>query len=526
MLARLRIGQRLTLAFGLVLGLLILASGFAVLQLFRLGNDLTQVVMVLGRQSDLASDIQFEVQAIQSQVRTIILSDNPEIVAAAQKKIEGAREHYRKASEELDRLLVSDRGRAAVKVMKEQAVLAREFNDRALAFAAQGKRKEATDLTVGEGGAANDRWMAELQTVCDFTSEQMRQGYEEAEAARRFATGALIVISLVALGLGLAAAGLITRSITRPITAFMGVLNEVSQGNMTLQAKVDSTDEIGQLGNALNKTLEALRATLRKVSDSAMAVASGATELSASAEEMSATTDQIAKGGESIHLSAGSMAAAITQFSASVQQVAENVRASSRHSDAAVKAAEEGGRGGMEMAEGMGRIKESTANIGKAIQVIQDIARQTNLLSLNAAIEAAKAGAQGKGFAVVAEEVRKLAERSRASAAEIEGLLVESRDSVETGETAVERTAHLLSDIQQAITGMSSMVTQIGTATEEQSHTSEDVAHRVEEVSREIGQNAAATQQMSATVQEIARTASDLARVSEELSAAMKVFKI
>jgi methyl-accepting chemotaxis protein len=178
------------------------------------------------------------------------------------------------------------------------------------------------------------------------------------------------------------------------------------------------------------------------------------------------------------------------------------------------------------MAEGMGRIQDSTANIGRAIQVIQEIARQTNLLSLNAAIEAAKAGALGKGFAVVAEEVRKLAERSRQAAIEIEGLLVESRESVEGGRTAVQHNAELLTAIRQAIAAMSGMVLEIGSATDEQSHTSEDVAKRVEEVSREIGQNAAATHQMSATVQEIARTANSLAMVSEELSAAMKLFKV
>jgi methyl-accepting chemotaxis protein len=526
MFKRLRIGQRLSLAFGLVLGLLLLSSGFAAYQMNRIGANLTQVVTVFGRENDLAGDIQFHVQSIQRHIRTILLAEDPADVAAGQKLIEASRAAYKKAADELAGLLSSGEGKAMMKKIQDEGAGARAANEQCLTLAAQGRRKEAVVQLLGEARKANDLWMDDLKALGDFTSGQMRKGYEEAEDARRFAMGALLVLCLAALALGLGAATLITRSITRPIGAFVGLLTEVSQGNLKVQVAVDSQDEVGQLGRALERTLEALRTTLRKVADSAASVASGATELSASAEEMSATTDQIAKSGETIHSSSESMAAAIAQFSASVHQVAANVRASAGHSEAAVKAAEEGTRGGEQMAEGMGRIQESTANIGRAIQVIQEIARQTNLLSLNAAIEAAKAGALGKGFAVVAEEVRKLAERSRQAAIEIEGLLVESRESVEGGRSAVQHNAELLASIQQAIAAMSSMVLEIGSATDEQSHTSEDVAKRVEEVSREIGQNAAATHQMSATVQEIARTASSLAMVSEELSAVMKQFKV
>ncbi|MFN7956750.1 MAG: methyl-accepting chemotaxis protein [Holophagaceae bacterium] len=526
MFKRLRIGQRLSLAFGLVLGLLILASGFAALQMSRIGANLTQVVTVYGRERDLASDIQFQVQSIQRFIRTTLLVEDARDAAAAMKQIEAAREDYKTALSGLEALLNTEEEKTLLKRIKDEGAAARILNQQTLDLAGQGRRKEAIALLLGDARKANDTWMEDLKSLCDHTSARMQKGYEESEGARRFAMGALAALTLAALALGVGAAALITRSITRPIGAFVALLTEVSQGDLRVQAPVDSKDEIGQLGMALNQTLEALRGTLRKVSDSATSVASGATELSASAEEMSATTDQIAKSGETIHASSESMSAAIAQFSASVQQVAANVRASVGHSDTAVQAAKEGTRGGEQMAEGMGRIQDSTANIGRAVQVIQEIARQTNLLSLNAAIEAAKAGALGKGFAVVAEEVRKLAERSRQAAIEIEGLLVESRESVEGGRTAVQHNAELLAAIQQAIAAMSSMVLEIGSATDEQSHTSEDVAKRVEEVSREIGQNAAATHQMSATVQEIARTASSLAMVSEELSAAMRMFKV
>ncbi|WP_306589961.1 methyl-accepting chemotaxis protein [Geothrix sp. 21YS21S-4] len=526
MFKRFRIGQRLSLTFGLVLGLLLLASGFAIYQMNRIGDDLTQVVTVYGQENDLADGLQFKVQSVQRYIRTLILTEDPAEVATNRQLIADARKAYDQASDELQRLLRSPEAKAIMGRIVAEEAKGRASNNQILALVNQGRKKEAVALLLGAAREENRVWMAELKSMSEFTNAQSQKGYEDAKNAQRFALNALVILSLAALAVGIAAAILITRGITQPLDTFGTLLTEVSRGNLRVQATVDSEDEIGHLGQALNRTVESLRTTLRKVADSAASVASGATQLSASSDEMSATTDQIAKSGETIHASAESMAAAIAQFSASVQEVATNVRTSVGHSDAAVKAAEEGTRGGQQMAQGMGRIKDSMGNIGKAIQVIQEIARQTNLLSLNAAIEAAKAGSLGKGFAVVAEEVRKLAERSRQAAIEIEGLLVESRDSVEGGEAAVQHTAQFLTNIQDAITSMSSMVLEIGSATDEQANTSEEVAKQVEDVNREIGQNAAATQEMSATVQEIARTANALALISEELSAVMQQFKI
>ncbi len=526
MSTRFRIGPRLFLAFGFVLLLLVGAAGFAGFQMNRMGDDFARVVSVFGREHSLAAEMRFQVQSAQRYIRTILLTEDPAKVASTRTQIQQARAAYDSAGEELGRLLISEEAKALARRVAEDAARARAANDRVLALDAQGQRKEAVAFMVSEARQDTQQWMDDLQALVEFTRQRMQQGYEAADTARRSAQLSLALLSLAALAVGLAAAWAITRSITRPLAAFGALLGQVAQGNLRVRAAADSRDEVGDLGRALDQTLEALRSTLGRVMEAAATVASGATELSASAEEMSATTDQIARSSETIHGSAESMAAAITQFSASVQQVAANVRVSAGHTDSAVQAAEEGARGGARMAEGMGRIEASTTNIGKAIRVIQEIARQTNLLSLNAAIEAAKAGAMGKGFAVVAEEVRKLAERSRQAAIEIEGLLVESRESVAGGQEAVANTTRLLGDIRQAVGSVSGMVLEIGSATEEQSRTAEDVSRRVDDVNREIGQNAAATQEMSATVQEIARTAHSLAQVSEDLSAAMRRFQV
>jgi methyl-accepting chemotaxis protein len=241
---------------------------------------------------------------------------------------------------------------------------------------------------------------------------------------------------------------------------------------------------------------------------------------------MSATTSQLAKGGETMQTVTEQVASAIIQLSASAQQVASNVKLTVEQAGMAVDATEQGNAGGRQASAGMERIHAATKNIARAVAVIRDIAKQTNLLSLNAAIEAAKAGAHGKGFAVVAEEVRKLAERSRQAAIEIDGLIAETNDAVDNGLRSVNRTLELIVVVQEKIGSIANMASEVGTATEEQSRTATEVTRRMEQAAREVGQNASATQQMSATVHEISRTAADLARVSEGLALSLSQFKV
>jgi methyl-accepting chemotaxis protein len=174
----------------------------------------------------------------------------------------------------------------------------------------------------------------------------------------------------------------------------------------------------------------------------------------------------------------------------------------------------------------MGAIHESMEQIVRAISVINEIARQTNLLSLNAAIEAAKAGEMGKGFAVVAEEVRKLAERSSTSAREINEMIQVCRDSVQRGTTTVEASGKALREIAGRTSEVAALAQEIGSASHEQSRTGGEVARQVEEVATDSMRTASATQQLAATVHEVARTASGLSEVSERLSAAAKRFRV
>jgi methyl-accepting chemotaxis protein len=174
----------------------------------------------------------------------------------------------------------------------------------------------------------------------------------------------------------------------------------------------------------------------------------------------------------------------------------------------------------------MADIKQVTGQIVNAVSVIQEIARQTNLLSLNAAIEAAKAGAQGKGFAVVAEEVRKLAERSGGAAREIEGLILRTQEAVAGGVQGVDSTLASLSAIRERIDGVAESIREIHGLSRDQERTGQEVAAMMGQTTGRLAQNASATHELASTVQEIAKTSDELARVAEGLRAVVGSFKL
>jgi len=330
----------------------------------------------------------------------------------------------------------------------------------------------------------------------------------------------------VLVAIGVIVAVCVRQSILDPLTALSGSITRMAGGDLTVQAPVRSEDEIGRLAQAFNAMVGQLNRAMLEVERASAQVASGSVELAASAEQMGHTVQETADVGEGLRSAGRAVQDNLKGLDANVAAMAEHARSTGAGSDQAVADTSRGAEAGRATARDMEEIQEATGLIVQAVQVIQEIARQTNLLSLNAAIEAAKAGQLGKGFAVVAEEVRKLAERSAKAALEIEAIIQRTQAAVAGGVAGVAVTQGQLEAIRGRISEVSGRIREISGLSQEQARTSTGVGRMMDQTAARLDQNAAATQQLAATVQEITRTAEDLSRVAEGLKDIVKGFTL
>lgn len=400
-----------------------------------------------------------------------------------------SRQLERDAARQVDQLLIDYRQMGAA-YRKGRDIFAQSGYDAAVGDQAV----EGVDRAVS----------AELSRLVDVMHDRAVEGAAanraSADKSLMLATAALVLAAFV---IGVTAIWLINRRLVRPIQTIIAYIDDLSSGKITRRLENDRDDELGKLGGAANHLRDTLATTFEQLqqNSSALDTSSGelnsiATEMGAGAKDQFSRTDQVATAMHEMSATAQE----VSRYAAEAAQAADNADQSAKLGEGAMHETVQSisdMRSQIDTtAQILARLEGDSERIGKVLEVISGIADQTNLLALNAAIEAARAGEAGRGFAVVADEVRSLARKTAESTAEIQQIIeavqtgaAEAVESISIGQSRgsesvnrVAATGELLRNVTQAVESIRDMNRQIATAAEEQTSVSDDISRNLTEI--------------------------------------------
>lgn len=485
---RFTIGGRLLAGFLCIVLLLVLLGSMSLLQMEKMNSKTLELQAVWLPAIVRTVDVETSLLQLQATTANLLLADTDAEKLHERQKVDSTLQQSRHSLELLNAALASRGERQAYDTLQQTLSRYWQQEQQVLELQQQGKIAQASD-SLNAMETLDDTLSQQLSTLVQVSEDEARNAVDESEDRFRFAlhfsTGLALFSVLLCIVIGM----VLTRSITRPVGNALKMATAVAAGDLTSTIRVEGRDELTQMNSALATMQQALREIIDRILDSS-------TQLASASEELSVVTDDAARNMQKQDDELQQAVTAINQMTTAIEDVADNASAASTITDttmstvvkgrqqiaASVSAMQELSGDISRTSDEVQQLSQQATAISQTLDVIRAVAEQTNLLALNAAIEAARAGEQGRGFAVVADEVRALAQRTQGSTREIEevvsailqgtqkvvGAVANSNTRAQQTTSAVQAADQVFEHINGSMQEVSQRILQIASATEQQ----------------------------------------------------------
>ena len=530
-LRNMNIAPRAFLGFALIGTLMLILGAGALLQMGQIrsaAEDISTTSVPSIQNLDEFTQLALRLRVLSYR---LLINREPDVQQKTMELLDLRNQEIRTAETQYEKYISSPQEQAVYDRYKQLMGQYGQLQDRMRNYSRNDQVDQLRELLNTELLENSEAINKELNNLMRINGQQITEANQRASDMYSAAIKLVVFLLLLATALTIACALLLTRSITQPIAQALEAAEAIAEGNLTRPIKVDGSDEAGRLLQAMAKMQGKLRDTLQRISGSA-------TQLASAAEELNCVTDESAKGLTQQNNEIEQAATAVNEMTSAVEEVARNAVSTSEASKNATASAGDGRDLVLETVSAIERMSgdvQSTAtlignlaaesrDIGKVLDVIRGLADQTNLLALNAAIEAARAGEAGRGFAVVADEVRALAHRTQQSTSEIERMIgsiqggtEQAVDSMRNSTERAESTLNIakgaglaLDTINTAIVEINERNLVIASAAEEQAQVAREVDRNLVNIRDLSVQSATGASQTSSASNELSRLAVDL----------------